>query len=574
MNFKSKSTILLTVFLYFNFPSMGQVYVFPDNAGLTTLLDYKGEHISPHLFAIKHGGREITKHFCPEQSEYLVFRYLSLTYYFALLPTQYPSTQVQRLSDKIKQYPLLKDAYEHGVLQVYTTNFPENRCFDLSEFNFSLSEQKERQANLGLGCEVNQEKYERTLSTVIYDLEVYQNLPSRYSHKAYYPIPGDQGDYRSCVGWATAYNALTAVQAMTNNWHVPSFNTKEAYSGMFVYNQIKAEDDGACSTGSFMTDALDLMTVDYVPKQRDYPDVCEGVSSKNTGNTKLFSYRKLEANEIPSIYLVKKALTDKHPVVISMRITNSFYHTKEVYSGIEDGIRGNHAMAIIGYDDEKYGGAVEVINSWGTIKWGNAGFAWIRYEDLEKFTREYYELLPHDYEEDEEYRKVGVNFLAKNSLGQNLSTELKFDANYSYPIYQVKASASSLTLELSLTKPNLFVYVFNDEELIFPSDNSSPYVTSTSTLSIRNFTINGKYLTVLLCRKPLEEELLSRVSNERQLTPEVIVSNLYQRLKVPDNIRYSNQSITSVLQTPEIIPIFIQREMPIKLPFFKKNINK
>ena len=32
-----------------------------------------------------------------------------------------------------------------------------------------------------------------------------------------------------------------------------------------------------------------------------------------------------------------------------------------------------HAMTIIGYDDNKYGGAFEVMNSWGEA-FGNKGF--------------------------------------------------------------------------------------------------------------------------------------------------------------------------------------------------------
>ena len=37
---------------------------------------------------------------------------------------------------------------------------------------------------------------------------------------------------------------------------------------------------------------------------------------------------------------------------------------------------------MIGFGDNKYGGSVEVINSWGT-KWGNEGFTRIKYEDYE-----------------------------------------------------------------------------------------------------------------------------------------------------------------------------------------------
>ena len=40
-----------------------------------------------------------------------------------------------------------------------------------------------------------------------------------------------------------------------------------------------------------------------------------------------------------------------------------------------------HAMVIIAYDDNKYGGAVQLMNSWGT-DWGNEGYVWMAYEQV------------------------------------------------------------------------------------------------------------------------------------------------------------------------------------------------
>ena len=43
--------------------------------------------------------------------------------------------------------------------------------------------------------------------------------------------------------------------------------------------------------------------------------------------------------------------------------------------------RFGHAVSIIGYNDNKYGGCFEIMNSWGT-DYGDNGFMWIKYEDL------------------------------------------------------------------------------------------------------------------------------------------------------------------------------------------------
>jgi hypothetical protein len=41
-----------------------------------------------------------------------------------------------------------------------------------------------------------------------------------------------------------------------------------------------------------------------------------------------------------------------------------------------------HAIVAIGYDDNLYGGAIRIANSWGE-KWADNGKAWITYSDLQ-----------------------------------------------------------------------------------------------------------------------------------------------------------------------------------------------
>ena len=43
-----------------------------------------------------------------------------------------------------------------------------------------------------------------------------------------------------------------------------------------------------------------------------------------------------------------------------------------------------HAVLAIGYDDTKYGGCIEIMNSWGDT-WGNKGFLSVKYKDFTKF---------------------------------------------------------------------------------------------------------------------------------------------------------------------------------------------
>ena len=55
---------------------------------------------------------------------------------------------------------------------------------------------------------------------------------------------------------------------------------------------------------------------------------------------------------------------------------------------------GGHAMCVVGYDDDRYGGAFEILNSWGT-DWGNNGYIWIRYRDFAAFVDSAFEMIEH-----------------------------------------------------------------------------------------------------------------------------------------------------------------------------------
>jgi hypothetical protein len=50
---------------------------------------------------------------------------------------------------------------------------------------------------------------------------------------------------------------------------------------------------------------------------------------------------------------------------------------------------GGHGVCIIGYDDNKFGGAFEIVNSWGD-DWADKGFIWIRYKDFYKMYPDIY----------------------------------------------------------------------------------------------------------------------------------------------------------------------------------------
>jgi hypothetical protein len=86
---------------------------------------------------------------------------------------------------------------------------------------------------------------------------------------------------------------------------------------------------------------------------------------------------------------VKVALALDMPVLVGMYPSDSFNDLigADVWSptATEEPVAANgHAMCIVGYDDNKYGGAIEILNSWSD-QWGTGGYIWVTYDDFLRF---------------------------------------------------------------------------------------------------------------------------------------------------------------------------------------------
>ena len=129
------------------------------------------------------------------------------------------------------------------------------------------------------------------------------------------------------------------------------------------------------------------------------------------------TFDSITKNEIIKI---KKSLTEKKPVVISMKIDESLERTPPtgILSPVEDDLQipGSHAMCIIGYDD-KIAGAFEVMNSWGN-NWGNKGFFWLPYKQVMKDGNYVVELM--DFEAGKSILSGNMEFVKLNSTGSDI----------------------------------------------------------------------------------------------------------------------------------------------------------
>lgn len=218
-------------------------------------------------------------------------------------------------------------------------------------------------------------------------------FPANASIKQYAPTPGNQGSYGTCTAWATTYTGRTIVEAIKNGWTDKELITSNAYSPAFVFRMIQP-DDQICRGGSAIVYALQLLkekgTIDNKSLGAGCIPSISPAQIADAEKGKIKDFMRLfdvGADAKLKIQSVKKSISEKKPVVFGMICPPSFQYPGEVWAPVEEANQsyGGHAMCVVGYDDDKEGGAFEIQNSWGP-NWANKGYVWIKYADFAKFT--------------------------------------------------------------------------------------------------------------------------------------------------------------------------------------------
>ncbi|MDR0324268.1 MAG: hypothetical protein LBI12_07465, partial [Treponema sp.] len=108
------------------------------------------------------------------------------------------------------------------------------------------------------GAIFDEAEYNRLPRIASYAASSYEGLPDSFSLKQYAPLPGDQADYGTCVGWATAYAARTISESVALNRLNQTETTRNAFSPAFIYRNARP-DDRYGIYGMQIYSALDLM---------------------------------------------------------------------------------------------------------------------------------------------------------------------------------------------------------------------------------------------------------------------------------------------------------------------------
>lgn len=257
--------------------------------------------------------------------------------------------------------------------------------------NFCLAQKYSR--GLILDSEENY-KVQRSPTLILSD---YFSLPKYFSLRNYAPEPGDQGPYSTCGAWATAYSART-ISFLISNGLEPVDKNDYSFSPSFVYNQIKK--DSLCLSGISLKEALDIIKYKGSIFLSDFNYSCELAVKRSdlikAKNYDILDYREIfYRNDKLKVLKTKKCISEFRPVIIAMACPVSFENVCEIWEPTNEDYNNSHnghAVVVTGYDDEKYGGSFEILNSWGK-EWGKNGYCWIKYKDFEHFVYNGYELI-------------------------------------------------------------------------------------------------------------------------------------------------------------------------------------
>ena len=212
-------------------------------------------------------------------------------------------------------------------------------------------------------------------------VETRLTLPESVDKTSRFPTPGDQGQQNSCVGWAVGYAMKSGSEHRKRGWTVSSNNHK--FSPAYIYNQINNGED----QGASILDAMDILenqgacTLPYFPyNQNNYTKQPTAIQTANAN-----LYKASDTHTILGINNIKEKIYKNYGVVIGIEVYPDFTNlssSNSIYDTVSGSKQGNHAICLIGYDDNMGdSGAFKFINSWGT-DWGLGGYGWISYDTV------------------------------------------------------------------------------------------------------------------------------------------------------------------------------------------------
>ncbi len=263
---------------------------------------------------------------------------------------------------------------------------------------------------------LSKEEYDKIPSVKIENqLGFVDSTPDSYSLEKYVPkVQRQRGN--SCVGFAYLYYGLSTQYNAKLKITNPIDKIAHSFDPYYAYNLLSSEFD-ECIEPIIPTKALELLKKKGAKKKFYSPHI-ECFTTENSSDNYIDKYTKpysIDAyHKVSSTDEAKVIISIQNkPVIFGMFTTKSFFnvgdngyyaltdqesmHIKKTYEKWDEGTLSKyeqdifiqeylpHAMTIIGYDDNKFGGAFRVVNSYGK-DWGDKGYFWLKYKDFKTLT--------------------------------------------------------------------------------------------------------------------------------------------------------------------------------------------
>ena len=231
------------------------------------------------------------------------------------------------------------------------------------------------------------------------DLEISRgDIPNKSSLENRLPFSYPQIG-STCVAMSFSL-ARTIMIASELNLTDPKTITTYMLSPYYIYYLSRNQNDFSCQAGlNPITVAKTIKQYGFAPLGKvEFPSYYPFTEKKLCpNNTNFFppllsekakiakNFKISEVYAIRDVSGIKYALSNNLPVIIAMQVPKSFENLRgRLWQPLGSETKynaGGHAMVAIGYDDNLYGGAIRVANSWGD-NWADNGKVWIRYSDL------------------------------------------------------------------------------------------------------------------------------------------------------------------------------------------------
>ena len=450
-----------------------------------------------------------------------------------------------------------------------------------------------------------------------------KRLPKKIDMSMYLPSIINQEDLGTCVGISSAYYLRTILEAKSLGITDKSKIDKLSYSPSYIYNAIKDISDTECRNGTEITKALDYLKNNGNARltEQPYKNWCNNkVSIKLKEDSKIMDYIRVFGliDKVADINeATKKALSEGTPLITGIITTQSLqkmHFSKTLWARFKAFLgfkldesedyrlwrlidnrpfRGGHAVCIVGYDDNKYGGAYQVANSWGTW-WGDNGLFWIKYTDFPKVAKYCFQAYLMDRpnkNETEMAAQVNLHFGSSNSENDvpfvRSSIKNSADTTNQLIAYQLpnQKDLDNYFFEANVDKQS-YLYLIgknenvNETQILFPNADSTSALLGSNTKFLlpspeRNPITNNleqklyslaphigkEYWLFLFSKNKLNvQEYVKKLNKSKGKFPNQVLSVFGDKLVPYNKIKYDSKKIGFTLSgshSGQIIPLLI-----------------